>query len=413
MWCLATTPGRRPARAPARQVAALLLVALLVALGSAACTGTPGDDRPPATGSSVAALDVAWEELALPGDRGHRATARDLTWCGDHWLVVGGVFGPAGRTRPAAWTSPDGQTWRELRFRTSTYWGARAVLSSVACRGEVPVAVGAMSGGAHGNPRVATFRPAARGAWVDVPAPFEQYGGPSAINVGDVAAGPAGWLIAGNRRSGPAVWTASSPRRFDLVEGAPGLVGDGADAPLAQGVAWDGSAWIVVGGSTAGNATDRVPVAWRSTNGRDWTRESLPDTPDYEDVHQAAVVDGALVAVGLRGTGFGSWVRDEDGWRAGGTFGENTPDAGRPPSVVGLATGHGNLLAGVSDGSRFHLWGSTDGLTWRQVELPVSLESAADQALAVGGSESGVLLVADTADGSRAWRAPWPDLGER
>lgn len=387
-----------------------LLAVAVVALGSAACTDAADDDQGPTAGTSTP-LVVDWAEASLPEQqRGRRLGLRDVTRCGDRWVVVGGVLGPGTGSRPAAWSSPDGRAWEEIGFRTSTYWGARSVLSSVACgRGE-PVAVGAMSGGAHGNPRVATFRSTARGVWVDVPAPFEQYGGPSAVNVGDVAAGPAGWLIVGNRRSGPAVWTASSPRRFHLVEGAPGLVG-GAGSPLAHGGLWDGAAWTVVGGSTGAEGVDRVPVAWRSTDGREWTREAVPGSPGYADLHEAILLDDVVVAVGLRGTGFGSWVRSDGGWRAGGAFGSTDPEASRAPRVASLAAGRGVLLAVVSDGARFGLWGSPDGLAWTPVELPLELDATAEQALAVAGTPSGVLLVADTGDGSRAWRAPWPDLG--
>lgn len=382
---------------------------MAVAVAAAACSGAPEGGSPPATVPSAPVLDVAWEEVALPAPAGERRLGvRDVTWCGDRWLVVGGVLGPGADSRPAAWSSPDGRAWREIRFRTTTYWGARSVLSSVACREAEPVAVGAMSGGAHGNPRVATFRSTGRGVWVDVPAPFEQYGGPSAVNVGGVTAGPHGWLIAGNRRSGPAVWIARSPFRFDLVEEAPGLVDE--DAPLAHGGVWDGSAWTVVGGSTGAAPADRVPVAWRSTDGRDWTRETVPATSDYEDLHRAVLAQDAVVAVGLRGAGFGSWLRDDGGWRTGGAFGATDPGASRAPRVTGLATSRGAVLAVVSDGARFQLWGSSDGTTWRPVELPLTLAANAEQALAVGSSRSGVVLLADTGDGSRAWRAQWPDL---
>ncbi|NYJ00849.1 hypothetical protein HNR19_001547 [Nocardioides thalensis] len=403
-----TAPAAIDRRSPRARGLWAVLVGLAIA--STACTGSP-DDPPPRTDAPGAPMvGVAWEEVRLPTVPGHRIAVRDATWCGDRWLVVGGVLGPPADSRPGAWVSSDGRRWEAIRFRTSTYWGARAVLSSVACRGGVPVAVGAMSGGAHGNPRVATFRETRQGAWVDVPAPVERYGGPSAVNVGDVAAGPRGWLISGNRRTGPAVWTARSPRRFHLVEGEPGLVG-GEGAPLAHGAVSDGSRWTVVGGRTGPEVSDRVPVAWSSADGRRWRREEVPDTPGYDDLHRAARVGDAVVAIGLRGSGFGSWLREDGDWRAGGGFGTTETEARRAPGVASLTTDGTAMLTVVSDGARFHLWGSPDGVAWAPIELPLDLEATAEQALAVASSRSGVLLVADTGDGSRVWQAPWPGLG--
>ena len=46
----------------------------------------------------------------------------------------------------------------------------------------------------------------------------------SATNVGPVAGGPTGWLITGNRTSGPGVWFTDDPRGFVRVEAEPGLL---------------------------------------------------------------------------------------------------------------------------------------------------------------------------------------------
>jgi len=96
--------------------------------------------------------------------------------------------------------------------RARTYWGRRAIINSVACSRGRLAAVGARSGGAHGNPRVTTFRIDARGRLADVSAVFTQYGEVSATNVGPIAGGPSGWLIAGNRLAGPGVWFTEDPR---------------------------------------------------------------------------------------------------------------------------------------------------------------------------------------------------------
>ena len=78
--------------------------------------------------------------------------------------------------------------------------------------------IGSRSGGAHGNPRVTSWYQRADGALVDMQAPFELYGGPEAVSVRRVVAGPSGWLIAGNRLSGAAVWVSADATDFRIVD---------------------------------------------------------------------------------------------------------------------------------------------------------------------------------------------------
>lgn len=392
----------------------LTLPLALLLVGAGLVTGCTGDDAGPdqgpgSTSTAPVAVAARWREVELPvRAAGARAAARDATWCGDRWLVVGGVVGPGGRARPAAWSSRDGERWRPVVVRAATYWGRRAVVLGVACRGAVPVAVGAMSGGAHANPRVSTFRPLDDDTWVDVPAPAEQYGGPSAVNVGPVAAGDPGWLIAGNRRSGPAVWVAPDPKDFDLVEGAPGLSDGAGLTGLAQDAVWDGSAWLVVGGAHTDDALDRRPQAWSSRDGRRWTREPVPGTEGYDDLQRVIAVGGQVVAAGVADGRFATWVRNAGGWREGGSFGGFDPDGGSAPRVTGLAAGPTTLLATTSDGAELGLWGLDDAARWWRIEMPLAVTASAEHALLAAAHEEDVLLVADTGDGARAWLAPVP-----
>jgi hypothetical protein len=214
----------------------LVVVALLGALPLVAC-----EDEPP----PPERLEMTWAEHPLPAHPGPpgRTVVRDAVECGEGWWVAGAVFldrpTETRDTRPALWFSPDRERWEPVPIEAGTYWGRRAILNSIACsRGRIAV-VGARSGGAHGNPRVTTF-------WldgetlVDVRTVFTQYGGVSATNVGPIAGGPAGWLITGNRTSGPGVWVTDDPREFTLVEAEPGLTDDGDLESLAQGAGWTG-----------------------------------------------------------------------------------------------------------------------------------------------------------------------------
>nr|BFE76887.1 hypothetical protein GCM10020092_101880 [Actinoplanes digitatis] len=169
-----------------------------------------------------AAVGNAWAQATLPGPGPH--LVRDATACGGRWYAVGGRAGAGGETSPAAWDSADGRTWRSLELAPlpGSYYGPRSVLRSVACANGRIAAVGSRGGGAHGNPRVSTWYQRGE-VLAEAPAPFETYGGDTAVDVGPISGGPAGFLIAGNRTSGAAAWISADGTDFRLFEGAPGL----------------------------------------------------------------------------------------------------------------------------------------------------------------------------------------------
>ncbi|NUS52536.1 MAG: hypothetical protein HOQ22_16040, partial [Nocardioidaceae bacterium] len=254
---------------------ALVAVALVGALALVACDEEPAPPR---------RLEMTWAEHPLPPHPGApgRTVVRDAVECGEGWWVAGAVFlerpTETRDTRPALWFSPDRERWEPVPIAAHTYWGRRAILNSIACSRDRIAVVGARSGGAHGNPRVTTF-------WmdgetlVDVRTVFTQYGGISATNVGPVAGGPTGWLITGNRTSGPGVWFTDDPREFTLVEAEPGLTDDGDLESLAQGAGWTGDEWLVVGGGArTGQHLEPDPLAWTSSDGLTWVPEEMPAT---------------------------------------------------------------------------------------------------------------------------------------
>ncbi len=210
-----------------------------------------------------------------------------------------------------------------MPVETGTYWGRRAILDSVAWSRERLVAVGARSGGAHGNPRVTSFRMDGD-ILVDVPANFVQYGGVTATNVGPIAGGPTGWLITGNRTSGPGVCFT------DDLESS------------AQGAGWVGKEWMVVGsGARTGRHLDPDPLAcrtcstsqcsttggrwpwavtssgifaavstgeryelWRTDDGRGWRQVDVPLHPQTAGDHTLVVAAGGdVLVVGDAGDG--------------------------------------------------------------------------------------------------------------
>ncbi len=328
-----------------RRAAAASLAAVLVA-GLAACDDPP----PPEPGRP---FDVTWTERLLPDPAGPpgRTVVRDAVGCGDGWWVVGAVFldNPTETrdTRPAVWFSTDRETWTSVPVDARTYWGRRAIINSVACsRGRVSM-LGARSGGAHGNPRVTSFY-ADGDRIADVRAVFIQFGGVTATNVNAVSGGPEGWLITGNRISGPSVWVSDDPREFTRVEAESGLTDDGELQSITQGGGWAGDEWIVVGGGArTGQLLDPDPLAWTSPDGLAWTPEEMPATEAIEDAQRVVLLDdGRLLVVGRSGRQYAAWVRDAGGgWSPATTFGAIAesglarralrrvarPDAGRHP----------------------------------------------------------------------------------
>ena len=396
--------GRRAGRRPARslRIAAALVVATSAGGVLVACTGE--DDAP-------SALEVTWTERSLPEHPGlpGRTVVRDAVECGGTWYVVGAVAlddpTETRDTRPAAWASRDGGlSFGSVDVKTTTYWGKRAIINSIACAGDRVAAVGARSGGAHGNPRVTSFRLASDGRLVDVPALFTQYGGVSATNVGPISGGDAGWLIAGNRLSGPGVWVTDDPRAFTLVEGEPGLTDDGDLESLAQAGAWDGSRWVLVGaGAREGHQLDRDPLAWTSADGLAWQPEPLPAEPENEDVHRVVrLPEGDLLAVGIRGDTFAAWRRTEDGWQRSVRFGRQADDWVGAAYVASLVGTDAGVLATLSDGAAYQLWHSGDGRDWEQLAVPTAPVVAGDHTLVVG-TGGRLLLLADEGDGGRVW----------
>jgi len=390
-----TSTARRRQRAGTALACALLLLVT-------ACTA---DSEPPPVQA-----DLTWTEHAVPDHPGMpgRTVLRDLVLCGDRWWLVGAVFLDAPTetrdTRPAAWTSRDGIEWSPVPIRARTYWGRRAIINSIACsRGRVAM-VGARSGGAHGNPRVTTFRTAGT-QLVDVPAVFTQYGGVTATGVGPIAGGARGWLITGSRTSGPGVWVTDDPRGFTKVEGEPGLVGDGSTEAIAQSAAWDGSRWTVVGGGARKDAmADRDPFVWTSSDGLAWQQQPVPATAASEDLHRVIrLEDGRLLALGLSSDRFASWVRSGSTWERGATFGAVAGSWQGTPYVASLAEADDGVLATLSDADTYQLWWSEDGSSWGSVEPPVAPTTASDHALVVAAHDDTVLLLADDGEHARVY----------
>jgi hypothetical protein len=292
-----------------------------------------------------------WHPITLAG-----AELHDVADCAGVWYAAGSTAG-----RPAAWTSADGRAWQPLRFAPlpTSYYGPRETITHVACASGRVAMIGAVPGGAHGNPRVSTWRRLPDGRMAENPAPFETYGGDTAVDVDDLGAGPAGFAIGGNRSTGAAAWFSADGATFTLVEDAPGLAGD---TVARDAVALPDGRWMIVGGRG-----DRA-AAWA---GPSFTPADPPAGTGFAEVQRAVRQGDDVVAAGMRGTAFGLWRWHAGTWTAGRTFG------GDPGGVRSLTVAGGHTV--VAGGG---LW--IDGERIDPPAPPVAVAGRGDTLLLAG-----------------------------
>jgi len=378
-----------------------LILLLTIAIAVTGCTGEPAP-KPP--------LRPHWHAVTLPVPPGPagRLAVRDAVKCDGRWYVVGGVFTGPGESRPAAWRSADGRTWANLKFAPRWYWAHRNVIASVACHDGRIAMLGAKSGGAHGNPRVSTWYERPDGVYTDVLAAFSQYGGDKAVNVARLAAGDTGWMIAGNRMTGAAVWRSSDATEFQRIDSDPELSSDPTYDTAAIDLTYADGSWTVVGSAQVTGRVARTPLAWTSPDGARWHRQKVPYGKEYADLQRVIPYPKGVLAVGIHGQQFGAWRRVGTTWRRLGRFGKLDPDAAASPFVSGLCTAGKTVVATISDGSRYQVWAATDGAHWRRVATPEAPSTAGEHVMTAVGAGDEMLLLTDDGKTGRAYAAGAP-----
>ena len=390
-----------------------------------------------------------WRQAALPAS----AEIDDLAVCGGHWYAVGALAtggsaetGPDAARRPAAWSSYDGRRWSALPTVARSVYGRVSRLYAVACRPQTSAsaptsagaptstgaptsgaqpelaALGAAIGGVHGNPRTAAWT-LTGGTLRELPAAFELFGGPSALSVGRLAGGEAGWLITGGwvtaGRGGAAAWQATSTNFAQVT--TPGSL---ASAPGEQTVATDATplagGWLVGGSTTVlsgDRAGQRQPLAWRSTPAG-WVRERLPigsDAAVDAGLDQIVTSSAGLVYAagsvlsGRSPTGhFALWRRLNGRWTSPVTIGPVHPTGSVVPAIRGLAVSGRTVVVAAGDGARLRLWLSIDaGRGWRELTLPPGVAARDDGAarLTVAVSDRDLVVSLGSDRRSGLWSA--------
>lgn len=357
----------------------------------------------------VTPVSLSWQELSLPVPPGSpgRLALRTAIACGNAWFLTGGVIVTEEESRPAAWTSTDGQTWRLLNLEAMSFYGKQSIMYAAGCKDGQLAMIGAKTGGAHGNPRVNEWYQ--RGdTMVEVVTAFSLYNGSEAVNVARIAGGPKGWLIAGNRITGGAAWTSADATEFKLIQGAPNLASDpGVDTFVQDGIATD-QGWMLVGGGTSVGRADRDPLVWTSPDGTQWQRVALPHDSTYEELQRVVRLNGQFVGLGLHGSAFGAWRGDPTkagSWQDVGRFGaEGNNGLG---DVRSAAVAGQRLFVTGNLGATYGFWTSGDaGGSWRPVALPPGPHPAgSDRTMAVAAMGGTLVLVGDDRQQGRVWLA--------
>ena len=213
------------------------------------------------------------------------------------------------------------------------------------------------------QPTCTTFKQNSDRSLVDVPAVFTQYGGVTATGVGPIAGSSEGWLIAGNRLSGPGALGHRRSQR--LHQGRGRARADGSHRLRGNRPVGRLGRQRVDPGRRRGTARvdgrpgpGRLDLLRRAEVGARGRAVEL----NAQDMHRAVLLpNGHLQAVGLSGDGFASWTRTDRGWQPAVEFGRVAGSWRGTPYVASAATTQDELLATVSTGDTYELWGTPLG----------------------------------------------------
>jgi hypothetical protein len=225
------------------------------------------------------------------------------------------------------------------------------------------------------------------------------------VNVARMDAGPDGFLIAGNRMTGAAVWRSPDAARFGIVERAPALASDASGETWAFDSTDTTDGWLVAGGFLPKGRIDRDAIGWRSADGAAWQRvPAAGATNAYEELQRVTLLGGVPVAVGLAGQSFGAWRLANGAWQPVGRFGSAPP--GAAGTVRALTVAGPRLYAVTGDGTSYALWASGDqGRRWRAAVLPARVTTGPENTVAVAGGAGVAVLLTDDGTVGRTYVA--------
>ncbi|MDA0638436.1 hypothetical protein OUY22_33945 [Nonomuraea sp. MCN248] len=261
-----------------------------------------------------------WTSIGLGGPR--RQQLNDVAFGRRGWLAVGGTQAGLQETEPLLVSSADGRTWKK-----------------------VPLSDDLARPGDH---------------------PY--------LDVRTVAAGPGGYLLAGEDR-GPAgtaaaVWFTPDLRAYTRAARLP----QGGSGVRLHDLAATTNGYVAVGG--AGAAGQESGVVWVSGDGLNWTARERLAPPDASSagLRQVVAYQDKLVVIGAAQTSSGasrafSAVSEDDGE----TWETSWLPAEQAAGVHDLAAAEQGLVAvgwhGAQGEGDSAAWISQDGLSWSRLDL--------------------------------------------
>ncbi|MFC5817196.1 hypothetical protein [Nonomuraea harbinensis] len=311
------------------------------------------------------------EPVRVPLDqvRGLTRMARETSGLASHdgrYVAVGSAGGEAG-----VWTSQDWKDWRSIGLGGPR----RQQLNDVAFGRRGWLAVGGTQAGLQETEPLLVSSGDGR-AWKKVPlsGDLARPGDHPYLDVRTVAAGPDGYLLAGEDR-GPAgtaaaVWFTPDLRSYTRSERLP----QGGSGVRLHDVAATPDGYVAVGGAGAGG--NESGIVWVSPDGLNWTARERLSPPDASSagLRQVAVYQDRLVAMGTASTTSGasrafSAVSEDDGV----TWETSWLPAERAAGVYDLAAAGQGLVAvgwhGEQGEGDSAAWISQDGLSWSRLDL--------------------------------------------
>jgi hypothetical protein len=320
----------------------------------------------------------------------------------DTYWVLGGATAPAPPQRkPAIWITKDFVRFESVPMQPNQGYGEISEIFGVAARGRMGqdmAAIGQAFGGAHGNPRTASWDGSAAGL-AEVRTNFELYNGVRQISVRSIASNASTFVIMGSRvnqngRLGAASWYSPDGAEFTLSDNDEGLssasneqvqgldvtaAGDGSFIAAGERLWWDPA--------NSADTIDTDAIMWRSADGKNWQRLRPPrfDLGGRGDqrIHKILDDKGQLVAAGTETI---NGVLKVVFWGPDGTK--------RPISALGTSTDplsavtsvarvRGNWIVGARINGTLKLASSTNAKNWTKVDLPKSLPSGGRAKLVV------------------------------
>ena len=382
-------------------------------------------------GAARPVAPAAFTRISLPG--GTQPGVASIVHRSDGtWWVAGSLLDEFQVRRPALWTSADALTWTAVPIEAQTAYGKISELYALAASTRGVVALGAATGGAHGNPRTASWVLRDDGRLHDVVADFELYNGPRQIAVRSIIDGPTGWVIFGARNNqnnalGATSWTSATGDDFTIHDQDPDLSSSPGESIIGLDVAFDpgldpamGAGQLIAVGerfhATPGVASsaDTDAIAWTSPDGATWQRWTPPglrlSAPDIQRAQRIAVDGPRVLITGTSDDGVRNrivvWSTDDRRrWsRSTVTVFGSSSDATTAATAAVSADGH--MIIGARINDRLRIATSTNGRRWTNVVLPADLPTGYRARIAAGVGDDVLLVGATSLTGGGLWRAP-------